>query len=412
MDGKKIVVVLKNEKLKEIIENHDFQESELPKFLSTDDSPSRYKAVKAETTQWNEFMEKLTAQEQSELVAENKRIIINIEKIENWRERKNKEAQEENAGYSDKMQGFESDICYGGYHNLEKKYRDSRFPLIKKSVLKRVAEYLQCGFEELADVSQTENGNKAEEQDEMVYVDMMRLERYRRVDYDQFIEECAWPEYKKLLLNYVKNRNQSIYMNSVAGIAYTLEHRVEDLLATELEEKIALLSKENLLSGKEELAELEGFIPTIILIIWDKIRERKYQRDTIYYRKEEDTYYFYLPLTKNECIKFDESYPMEIEVEDLKGDSNCDDWESWAKEKIEEEIWERNGEKIEWEDEVERLIEMIWESELQEEVIETDLRTCKKEVYELYNALWESIVKKMLVDSEYRRKLFKEFGFM
>ena len=42
----------------------------------------------------------------------------------------------------------------------------------------------------------------------------------------------------------------------------------------------------------------------------------------------------------------------------------------------------RNGEKIEWEDEVERLIEMIWESELQEEVIETDLRTCKKEVYE------------------------------
>lgn len=112
MDGKKIVVVLKNEKLKEIIENHGFQESELPKFLSTDDSPSRYKAVKAETTQWNEFMKKLTAQEQSELVAENKRIIINIEKIENWRERKNKEAQEENAGYSDKMQGFESDICY------------------------------------------------------------------------------------------------------------------------------------------------------------------------------------------------------------------------------------------------------------------------------------------------------------
>ena len=55
---------------------------------------------------------------------------------------------------------------------------------------------------------------------------------------------------------------------------------------------------------------------------------------------------------------------------------------------------------------------MIWESELQEEVIETDLRTCKKEVYELYNALWECIVKKMLVDSEYRRKLFKEFGFM
>ena len=39
MDGKKIVVVLKNEKLKEIIENHGFQESELPKFLSTDDSP-------------------------------------------------------------------------------------------------------------------------------------------------------------------------------------------------------------------------------------------------------------------------------------------------------------------------------------------------------------------------------------
>ena len=70
-------------------------------------------------------------------------------------------------------------------------------------------------------------------------------------------------------------------------------------MATELEEKIALLSKENLLSGKEELAELEGFIPTIILIIWDKIRERKYQRDTIYYRKEEDTYYFYLPLTMN-----------------------------------------------------------------------------------------------------------------
>lgn len=290
MDGKKIVVVLKNEKLKEIVENHGFQESELPKFLSADDSPSRYKAVKAETTQWNEFMEKLTAQEQSELVAENKRIIINIEKIENWRERKNKEAQEEIAGYSDKMQGFESDICYGGYHNLEKRYRDSRFPLIKKSVLKRVAEYLQCGVEELTDVSQTEKENKAEEQDEMVCVDMMRLERYRRVDYDQFIEACAWPEYKKLLLNYVKNRNQSIFMNSVAGIAYTLEHRVEDLLATELEEKIALLSKENLLSGKEELAELEGFIPTIILIIWDKIRERKYQRDTIYYRKEENTY--------------------------------------------------------------------------------------------------------------------------
>ena len=62
-----------------------------------------------------------------------------------------------------------------------------------------------------------------------------RQERYRRVDYDQFIEACAWPEYKKLLLNYVKNRNQSISMNSVAGIAYTLEHRVEDLLATELE---------------------------------------------------------------------------------------------------------------------------------------------------------------------------------
>lgn len=408
MDGKKIVVVLKNEKLKEIIENHGFQESELPKFLSADDIPSRYKAVKAETTQWNEFMEKLTVEERSQLVVENRRVIINIEKIENWREEKNKKNMEKNEGYSDKMQGFEGEICYSGYHNLAKKYWDSRFPLIEKSVLKRAAAYLQCELWKLTGTSPKENENEIENCEEMIPVDIIGLERHRRVDYEQFIEACDWPEYKKLLLDYVKNRNPIITMNSVAGIAYTLEHRVEDLLATELEEKIALLSKETLLSGKEELAELEGFIPTIILIIWDKIRERKYQRDTIYYRKEEDTYYFYLPLTKNECMKLDESYPMEIEVEDLKGDSNCDDWESWAKEKMEEEIGERTG-AMDWEEEEEaKLVEMIWECEMTEINSEDNYY----EVWKKYHELFGCILDKMLGDPEYERKLFKEFGFM
>lgn len=408
MGGMKIVVVLKKEKLKEIIEHHGFQENELPKFLSADDIPSRYKAVKAETTQWNEFMEKLTVEERSQLVVENRRVIINIEKIENWREEKNKKNMEENEGYSDKMQGFEGEICYSGYHNLAKKYRDSRFPLIEKSVLKRAAAYLQCELWKLTGTLPKENEKEIESCEEMIPVDIVGLERHRRVDYEQFIEACDWPEYKKLLLDYVKNRNPIITMNSVAGIAYTLEHRVEDLLATDLEEKIHYLSKVNLLSGKEESEDLENVIHTIILSIWDKIREIKVPKSVIYYTKEEGISVFYLPLTKNECMKLGEPYPMEIEVEDLKGDSNCDDWESWAKEKMEEEIGERTG-AMDWEGEEEaKLVEMIWECEM----IEINSEDNYYEVWKKYHELFGCILDKMLSDPEYERKLFKEFGFM
>lgn len=413
MDGTKIVVLLENEKLKEIIENHGFQESELPKFLSADDIPSRYKAVKAETLQWNEFMEKLTVEERSQLVVENRRVIINIEKIENWREEKNKKNKEENEGYSDKMQGFEGEICYSGYHNLAKKYRDSRFPLIKQSVLKRVAAYLHCALWKLTGTSLKENENEIENSEEMISVDIAGIERHRRVDYEQLIEACDWPEYKTLLLNYVKNINPIITMNSAAGIAYTLEHRVEDLLATALEEKIHYLSKVNLLSGKEGLEDLENVIHTIILSIWDEIRERKYPKSFIYYTKEEGTYVFYLPLTKYECMKLDESYPMEIEVEALKEDSNCDDWESWAKEKIEEEIGERTG-AMDWEEEEEvKLVEMIWECEMTE-INSTEINSEDNhyEVWKKYHELFGCILDKMLGDPEYERKLFKEFGFM
>ena len=46
--------------------------------------------------------------------------------------------------------------------------------------------------------------------DEMVCVDMKLLERYRSDDFDEFIKACKWPEYKRLLFNYIKYRSQSV----------------------------------------------------------------------------------------------------------------------------------------------------------------------------------------------------------
>lgn len=409
------MILLKSEELKRVIDVHGFQESDLPKFIPEDFDTSKYVAVKGESSKWNEMMEKLTDEEKSELKVENKRIVINIEKIEEWRDRKNKKDKGKNEAYSDKMQGFEGEICYSGYHNLEKRYRESRYPQIRKDVLERVAKYLECSPLELIHPSSTGKSS------ENICVDMKRLERYRRDDYDQFIKACDWSEYKKLLFDYVKNRNSIINADSAAGITYVLKHRLEDILVTDLEEQIALLCKEDLFLGNEELAELEGFIPTMILILWDKIREREYQRGTIYYRKEDDVFCFCLPLTESECNKFNESYPWEIEVGISGAKDDYVQWEMSVKEQIEEVLEEKKWYDIKedaylkrFNSEVDELIEKIWESELIEEVEEEETEeTQEEQAYKIwceFKELWRLIVKKMLNNPEYAIKLFHEFG--
>lgn len=356
-------ILLKSEELKRIIEQYGIHKDDLPKCIPEDISSSKYVAV-IEGNKWNELKKKLPTQEYEALKEQNNNnIVIDIEKIEEMREKKAPYAKD----------AFGSLTGCSGYTKYESAYRKSRYPEVNREILERTATYLGCNYKELT-VSSPEDMS-----DEMVCVDMKLLERYRSDDFDEFIKACKWPEYKRLLFNYIKYRSQSVRRSSVAGILYILECRIEDIMVMGLEEQIKL-HLGSIFPENDSYDKMDEFFPTVILIVWDKIKERQYKIDIInYIEVEEDIYYFYLPLTESECSKFDENHPWEIEIEAPGREEDYDKWEENVKEQMEDQIEEKKIEEIKgkqsserFNDEVDEIISKMWESELIEFVWEED----------------------------------------
>lgn len=389
-------ILLKSEELKRIMEQYGIHKDDLPKCIPEDISSSKYVAV-IEGNKWNELKKKLSPQECEALRVENKHIVIDIEKIEEMRGKK--------APYAKNV--FGSLTGYSGHTKYEPKYRKSRYPEVNREILERTAKYLGCDCKELT-VSSPEDMS-----DEMVCVDMKLLERYRSDDFDEFIKACKWPEYKILLFNYIKNRSQVVESDSVAGILYILECKMEDIIVTGLEEQIQRYIKKAF-PENDDYDKMDEFFPTVILIVWDKIKERQYKSGIIYYiEDEEDIYHVYLPFTESECSKFDENHPWEIEVEASGREEDFNKWEENIKEQIEEWIEEKKIETVKgkqspesFNNEVDELISKMWESELIEFVREED----ENKEWEILYGLWGRILHRIVNDREYARNLFEEFG--
>jgi len=389
-------ILLKSKELKRIMEQYEIHKDDLPKCIPEDITSSKYVTV-IEGNKWNELKKKLSPQECEALRVENKHIVIDIEKIEEMREKK--------APYAKDV--FRSLTGYSVHTKHEKLYKESRYPEVNREILERTAKYLGCDCKELT-VSSPEDMS-----DEMVCVDMKLLERYRSDDFDEFIKACKWPEYKRLLFNYIKYRSQSVRRSSVAGILYILECRIEDIMVMGLEEQIKL-HLGSIFPENDSYDKMDEFFPTMILIVWDKIKERQYKIDIInYIEVEEDIYYFYLPLTESECSKFDENHPWEIEIEAPGREEDYDKWEENVKEQMEDQIEEKKIEEIKgkqspesFNNEVDELISKMWESELIEFVWEED----ENKEWEILYGLWGRILHRIVNDREYARNLFEEFG--
>ncbi len=389
-------ILLKSKELKRIMEQYEIHKDDLPKCIPEDITSSKYVTV-IEGNKWNELKKKLSPQECEALRVENKHIVIDIEKIEEMREKK--------APYAKDV--FRSLTGYSVHTKHEKLYKESRYPEVNREILERTAKYLGCDCKELT-VSSPEDMS-----DEMVCVDMKLLERYRSDDFDEFIKACKWPEYKRLLFNYIKYRSQSVRRSSVAGILYILECRIEDIMVMGLEEQIKL-HLGSIFPENDSYDKMDEFFPTMILIVWDKIKERQYKIDIInYIEVEEDIYYFYLPLTESECSKFDENHPWEIEIEAPGREEDYDKWEENVKEQMEDQIEEKKIEEIKgkqspesFNNEVDELISKMWESELIEFVREED----ENKEWEILYGLWGRILHRIVNDREYARNLFEEFG--
>ena len=144
----------------------------------------------------------------------------------------------------------------------------------------------------------------------------------------------------------------------------------------------------------------------MILIVWDKIKERQYKIDIInYIEVEEDIYYFYLPLTESECSKFDENHPWEIEIEAPGREEDYDKWEENVKEQMEDQIEEKKIEEIKgkqspesFNNEVDELISKMWESELIEFVWEED----ENKEWEILYGLWVRILHQIVNNGNMR----------
>lgn len=391
-------ILLKSQELKRIIEKYKIHEDDLPRCIPADISSSEYVAVSAGSG-WTNLQKKLSPQECESLGVKNKQIVIDIEKIEEMRKKK--------ASYTKDV--FGSVTGCSAYTKYEVAYRKSRYPEVNREILERMATHLGCNYKELTFSSPEDMS------DEMVCADMKHLERYRSDDIDEFIEACKWPEYKILLFNYIKNRSQVVKSDSVAGILYELKCKMEDIIVTGLEEQIQRYLKK-VFPVNNNYDKMDEFFPTVILIIWDKIRERQYKSGIIYFiEDEEDMYHVYLPLTVSECNKFDENHPWEIEVEASGRKEDFNKWEENIKEQIEESIEEKKIETVKgkqspesFNNEVDELISKMWECELVESAGGEEQQG--EYIAKSFNELGMHIMHKMLNDQKYARNLFEEYG--